>query len=607
MKTYLRLLAFARPLKNFIIPYFLLIIPAVIFGAVNFSLVIPLLNVLFNTFELTPLPYPEFSLSVAYFKDLFDYWFVHIVSLYGKDSALIFVCAVILCSVFIANFFRYFAQRVLTRMRVWVVYRMRKAVFKKITTLHLGYFHQRQKGDMMSVVSNDVHEVENSVVSTMQVIFREPFLIVVYFIMLFMMSVKLTLFTLVFFPVSGYVVATISKKLKRTANASQHILGKILSITDEAISGVRIIKAFVAQKFINSKFDEHNAEYRKLSKSFINRRELASPVSEFLGVLVVVILIVYGGIMVLNNQSDLTASEFITYIIVYSQILPPAKNISSSITTIQKGLAAGERILQLTDTDVNVTDKPGATEISSFNNKIEYTNVSFAYEKENVINVISFDIEKGKTVALVGQSGSGKSTIADLLPRFYEVSNGAIKIDSTNINDVKKDSLRGLMGIVTQEAILFNDSIYNNIAFGMPYAKEEDVIQAAKIANAHEFIMQTENGYQTNIGDRGTKLSGGQRQRLSIARAVLKNPPILILDEATSALDTESERLVQDAIFKLMQNRTTLVIAHRLSTIQHADEIIVLQKGKIAERGRHDELIRQNGVYRKLYDMQSFT
>lgn len=560
---------------------------------------------LFNTFGDTQAANPPaFHLSVEYFKSLFDYWFLYIVQTKGKYHALIFVCTVIIISVFLANFFRYFAQRVLTRMRVWMVYRLRKAVFEKITSLHLGFFHNRQKGDLMSVLSNDTQEIENSVVSTIQVFFREPLVIIIYFIILFMMSVKLTLFTLFFFPVSGIIIGTISKKLKRTADLGQHILGKILSQTEEAISGIRIIKGFVVKRFINRKFEQVNAEYRRVSKSFINRRELASPVSEFLGVTVIIVLILYGGSLVISNQSELTASEFITYIILYSQILPPAKNISNSITTLQRGLAAGNRLFQLLDTPSQINDAPDAEHISSFENCIEYRQVWFSYDDKPVLKNINLKIEKGKTVALVGQSGSGKSTLADLLPRFYDLQKGEILIDGKDIRKLRKESLRRLMGIVTQEAILFNDTIFNNISFGLENADREAVIQAAKIANAHEFIIQTEHGYDTNIGDRGMKLSGGQRQRISIARAVLRNPPILILDEATSALDTESERLVQEAIFNLMKNRTSLVIAHRLSTIQHADEIIVLHQGQIVERGNHQELIAMNGMYKKLLDMQ---
>jgi subfamily B ATP-binding cassette protein MsbA len=607
VKTYFRLLAFAKPYRNYLPAYILLVIPAVLFGAFNFSLIIPLLNVLFNSYDdKTIIARPEFSFSIEYFKHFFDYSFHHIASAYGKGAALKFICGIILISVFMSNFFRYFSQRVLTRMRTWVVYRLRKAVFEKLSSFHIGYFHQKQKGDLMSVVSNDVHEIENSVVSTVQVIFREPLIIVVYFIMLFIMSVKLTLFTIIFFPVTGFIITTISKKLRKSAVISQQLLGKILSVTDETVSGIRIIKAFTAQLFVRKKFDESNTEYRKISKSIINKRELASPVSEFLGVLVVIAVLVYGGEMVLNHDSSLTASQFITYIILYSQILPPAKNISGAFAYIQKGLAAGDRVLHILDTPVEITDDVNAIAINTFNEKIEYRNIYFAYEKEKVLKNISFEIKKGRTIALVGQSGSGKSTLADLLPRFYDPQEGELLIDGKNIKDCKVDSLRSLMGIVTQEAILFNDTVMNNIAFGMSNISESEIINAAKIANADEFISRMAEGYSTNIGDRGSKLSGGQRQRISIARAVLKNPPILILDEATSALDTESERQVQDAILKLMQNRTTLVIAHRLSTIQHADEIIVLKDGEIVERGKHDELLAHVGIYRKLYDLQAF-
>lgn len=609
MKTYFRLLAFARPYGQFITPYVLLVVPAVLFGALNFSLVIPLLDVLFNTRgdAAAVVSAPEFSLSFDYVKEVFSYGSWYFAQTAGKQGALIFICLLILVSVFLANFFRYFSQRVLTRMRTWVVYRMRKAVFEKLSTFHLGFFHRSQKGDLMSVVSNDVHEVENSVVSSVQVIFREPLMILVYFIMLFSLSAKLTLFTILFFPVSGYVITSISKKLRRSADISQGLLGKILSVADETISGIRIVKGFNAAGFVQKKFDEYNEGYRKISKSIINKRELASPVSEFLGVLVVTGVLLYGGNMVLNHDAALTASEFITYIILYSQILTPAKNISSAITNIQKGLAAGDRVLKIIDTPVDLVDTEGSIRVESLDDAIEYRSISFAYEKEDVLRNISFSVPRGHTVALVGPSGSGKSTLADLLPRFYDVSKGGIFIDGKNIRDIRNDSLRQLMGIVTQEAILFNDSVYNNIAFGMPNADEASVMQAAKIANAHEFIVQMPEGYHTNIGDRGSKMSGGQRQRISIARAILKNPPILILDEATSALDTESERLVQEAITKLMQNRTTLVIAHRLSTIQHADEIIVLQRGEIVERGKHAVLLEKNGVYRKLHDLQSFS
>jgi subfamily B ATP-binding cassette protein MsbA len=487
-----------------------------------------------------------------------------------------------------------------------VVKNIRESLYLKITNLHVGYFHDQRKGDIMSSLSNDVNEIESSVVSSVQVIFREPLMIVGYIILLFTMSVQLTLFTLIVLPISGLVITSISRRLRKDAKQGQLLLGNILSIIEETISGIRIIKAFNAQKYVNKKFDEQNSQYRAILKSMWNKKELASPISEFLGVTVVVLVILYGGQLVLQNKSDLNASEFITYIILYSQILVPAKNISSALTSIQRGIASGERIFAILDTPVKIEEDPNAISISDFKGKISYENVSFQYAEKKVLDNINLDVEKGKMIALVGASGAGKSTMADLLPRFYDVTEGAITIDGIDIRKIKLSDLNHLMGIVTQESILFNDTVFKNISFGNESATEEQVIEAAKIANAHEFIDKLEEGYYTNIGDRGAKLSGGQRQRLSIARAVLKNPPILILDEATSALDTESERLVQEAIQNLMKNRTSVVIAHRLSTIQYADQIIVMQAGKIIERGTHTELLALNGMYRKLSEMQSF-
>ncbi len=607
MKTYFKILAFARPLNRFVPKYAILAILAVVFGLANFSLLIPLLNVIFEKVEPSKIvTEPSFSLSIDYAKQLFDYYFFQIFSKYGQGGALQFVCGIIIISVFFSNLFKYWSQRVMTNMRTYVVKNIRESLYKKITDLHVGYFHNQRKGDIMSSLSNDVNEIESSVVSSVQVIFREPLMIVGYIVLLFTMSVKLTLFTLIVLPVSGLIITTISRRLRKDAKQGQLLLGNILSIIEETISGIRIIKAFNAQKYVNKKFDEQNSQYRSVLKSMWNKRELASPISEFLGVGVVVLVILYGGQLVLQNKSDLNASEFITYIILYSQILVPAKNISSALTNIQRGIASGERIFSILDTKVKIEEDSNAISISEFKHKISYTNVSFQYDEKKVLDNINLDIEKGKMIALVGASGAGKSTMADLLPRFYDVTDGAITIDGIDIRKIKLSDLNHLMGIVTQESILFNDTVFKNISFGNELASEEDVIEAAKIANAHEFIVKLEQGYHTNIGDRGTKLSGGQRQRLSIARAVLKNPPILILDEATSALDTESERLVQEAIQNLMRNRTSVVIAHRLSTIQHADQIIVMQGGKIIEQGTHSELLDVNGVYRKLSEMQSF-
>ncbi len=608
MKIYFQILAFAKPFNRFVPKYAVLAILAVIFGLLNFTLLIPLLNVIFEKVqpETSNITKPEFVLSVAYAKELFNYYFSQIFQEYGQSGALRFVCAVIVVSVFFSNMFKYWSQRVLTNMRTYVVKNIRESLFQKITQLHVGYFQDQRKGDLMSSLSNDVNEIENSVVSSVQVVFREPLMIIGYIILLFTMSVKLTLFTLIVLPISGLVITSISRKLRKQAKTGQELLGNILSIIEETISGIRIIKAFNAQGYVKEKFDQQNGAYRGVLKSMWNKRELASPVSEFLGVSVVVGVLLYGGQLVLDNQSELNASEFITYIVLFSQILVPAKNISSAITNIQRGIASGERIFTILETEITITEKPNAVELGELKGGIIYQNVSFKYAEHEVLKNINLTVPKGKMVALVGQSGAGKSTMADLLPRFYDVTKGAILIDGVDVRDAKLSSLNSMMGIVTQESILFNDTVFNNIAFGMTNVSEEAVIEAAKIANAHEFIVKMEQGYQTNIGDRGSRLSGGQRQRLSIARAVLKNPPILILDEATSALDTESERMVQDAIQNLMKNRTSIVIAHRLSTIQHADMIVVMQQGEIIETGTHTELLAKNGVYKKLSEMQAF-
>src|SRR5690606_28775718 len=562
-------------------------------------------NVLFNASpEAAPTAQPEFALNVNYFKDLFNYSFEQVRAKYGAAGALQFICGIILASVFLANLFKYLSQRVMTSMRTFVVYNLRQALFQKITRLHVGYFHNQRKGDLLSSLSNDVNEIETSIVSSVHVVFREPLMINGYMVLLFMMSVKLTLFTVLVLPVSGSVIALSTRKLRRDAKQGQPLLGTILSIMEETISGNRIIKAFNAQPYVEEKFTVENRRYKKVLASSWNKRELASPVSEFMGIAVVTGILLYGGQMVINNESELSASEFITFIILYSQILNPAKNISTALTNIQRGLASGERILKIIDAPELIPEKPNAKPLPEFAHCIEYRNVDFSYGKEKVLDNVNFTLQKGKMIALIGSSGSGKSTIADLLPRFYDINSGNILIDGTDVRDVKVEDLRNQMGIVTQEAILFNDTIFNNIAFNKVNPTMEEVVAAAKIANAHEFILQTPEGYNTVIGDRGGKLSGGQRQRLSIARAVPRNPPILILDEATSALDTDSEKLVQQALTNPMQIRTSLVIAHRLSTIQHADEILVMQKGQIVERGTHAELSIKGGLYAKLNQMQ---
>jgi len=492
-------------------------------------------------------------------------------------------------------------------LRVHTLLNFRRSVFNNVMNLHLAYFNNERKGDIISKIASDVQVVQYSVTGTLQVVFKEPLTLITYLGWLFIISPSLTFFSLLIIPISAFVISRIVKRLKQQAIASQQTYGNMISYLDEALSGIKIIKAFNATGFIKNRFDKENTKYSSITRSMAKRQQLASPVSEFFGVTMVAGIVLYGGHLVLNNTSTLSAPEFITYIALFSQVMRPAKAISDSFSNIHQGIAAGERVLALIDEKPLIVDAPGAIALSGFSDSIEFNNVSFAYQEKVVLSDINLTVPKGKTVALVGPSGGGKSTLMDLIPRFMEPQSGEILVDGKNIQKVKADSLRSLMGIVNQESILFNDTIFNNIAFGKNDATLEQVEAAARIANAHNFILEAENGYQTNIGDRGTKLSGGQRQRICIARAVLNNPPIMLLDEATSALDTESEKLVQDALNNLMKNRTSLIIAHRLSTIQNADIIVVLEYGKIVEQGDHQKLIGNNGLYRRLIDMQTFT
>lgn len=609
MNTYLRILGFAKPLGKYVPQYIIYTLLSIIFGIANLTLLKPLFDVIFEQVgpeELAAFSIkPDFSFSLAYFNNLFNFYLVEAIDLYGKLGALSYVCIVIVISVLLSNLFKYLSAIILAQIRANVIENLRNTIFDKVSLLHLGYFSNERKGDIMSRITNDVLEVENSVVNSLKVAFREPATIIIYFIVLFTMSFQLTLFTIVFLPVSGFIISEIAKRLKKKAQQTQESLGRIVGIVDETLSGMRVIKAFNARSFVVNKFGQEVNQYARLNVSMARKNELASPLSEFLGIFVVATILLYGGNMVLNDPSSLDASGFLTYIAIFTQILTPAKAISNAFSTIQRGLASGERIFSTIDTKQEIKDAPDARQLADFTDGITFKNVSFAYDKSAVLKNISFEVGKGKTIALVGPSGGGKSTIADLIPRFYDPTSGEVLIDGISLKAYETGSLRKFMGIVTQESILFNDTIFNNIAFGLPEAKPEDVERAAKIANAHDFITQTEDGYQTTIGERGSKLSGGQRQRISIARAVLKNPPILILDEATSALDSESEMLVQEALTNLMKNRTSIVIAHRLSTIQHADEIIVVQQGEIAERGTHEQLIAKQGLYNKLILMQS--
>ncbi|NVK83364.1 MAG: ABC transporter ATP-binding protein, partial [Cytophagia bacterium] len=586
MSTYGRIISFAKPYHRYFPQYIVFALLAIVFGLANLALLEPLFTVIFDTKkpeELAKLAaVGDFELSATYFKGLFYQKLIEVKEVYGKDSMLIYVSIVIGTSALLSNLFTYLSNVIMGYMRAEVIQKIRNQVFHNTSGLHLGFFAGERKGDIMSRMTNDVQEIEVTLVSSIKVFFREPATIIVYLIFLFATSVKLTLFTLVFFPIMGTVISEIVKRLKKKAILSQESLARIVNLMDEVFGGMRVIKAFNARGYVNDLFDDETSKYKKISMSMSRKNELASPISQFLGIIVVATLLVVGGNLVLDNLHNpnstggLDGEGLFVYLIVFSQILNPAKSISQSISNIQRGMASAERVFKLIDEKPKIENDPNPVHLEEFKEEISFDNVGFTYEKEPVLSNINLTVKKGETVALVGSSGAGKSTLADLVPRFYDPTEGIISIDGTPIHKVQINSLRSLMGIVTQESILFNDTVAKNIAFAMPDAKEEDIIQAAKIANAHDFIMELEHGYHTNIGERGGKLSGGQRQRLSIARAIMKNPPILILDEATSALDTESEKLVQEALSNLMKNRTSIVIAHRLSTIQHANKIIVM-------------------------------
>lgn len=609
MNTYLRILSYARPYGKFVPTYVIYALLSIIFGLLNFTLLKPLFDVIFEQVDPAKLlefsDKPTFEFSIGYFSHLFNYYFLHVAETYGKMGTLLYVCVIIVISVFLANLFTYLSGVVLAKVKAIVIKKMRMDIFERVSGLQIAYFSDERKGDLLSKMTNDVQEVENTIVQSLRVVFREPATIIIYFAVLFLMSVKLTLFTILIIPISGAIIGGITRRLRKTAIQSQESLGRIVNILDETLSGMRVIKAFNAEWFMKNRFDRETDFYADVNVNMARKNELASPISQFLGVSVVAGILVYGGGLVLSGDSDLGASDFITYIIIFTQVLNPAKEISRAMSNIQRGIASAERIFTVIDTPSKINSPKEPVRLTGFKNSIEFQNVNFAYQETNVLNTINLTLSKGKTIALVGPSGGGKSTLADLLPRFYDPSGGQILLDGVDIRNLSLGDLRSLMGIVTQESILFNDTVFNNIAFGINDASLDTVIEAAKIANAHEFISKLENGYETSIGERGSKLSGGQKQRLSIARAVLKNPPILILDEATSALDSESELLVQEALTKLMANRTTLVIAHRLSTIQHADEILVIEQGQIVQRGTHPELSRITGLYQKLSSIQS--
>jgi subfamily B ATP-binding cassette protein MsbA len=604
MKKYARLFRYLAAYKSNIVLYFLFIVLAIVFSVASIGSLPFFIDLIFTKGKADVLE-PETITNSQDFIRYISFHLQELIKTNGKVYVLALICVMVLIAVFLKNLFTYLSYYILAPMRNGVMNRLRRELFQKILIMPIGYFTEQRKGDIMSRMTNDVGELESSVVGTVEGLIKDPLNLIILLSTLVFISPKLSLFLLIFLPVTGFIIGRISRTLKKQSNAAAIKQGEALSVLDETLSGLRVIKAFTAERLVGKKFEEHNEALFHVKNKMQYRRDLASPLSEFLGVLILCGILYFGGQLVLGgNAGGLTDKGFIMYIGIFTQIISPAKALSTSFYNMQKGTAAIARIEEVLQAPVMVQEAANPKAIKSFEHSIEFKNVGFAYDDVTILKNINLKIEKGKTVALVGSSGAGNSTLADLVPRFHDVSSGELLIDGINIKDYSLDQLRGLMGIVTQEPILFNDTIANNITLGIDNATPEAIEQAAKIANAHNFIIQKEDGYKTNIGDRGGKLSGGERQRMTIARAVLKNPPILILDEATSSLDTESERLVQDAINNLMNNRTSLVIAHRLSTIRHADEIIVLQKGEIVERGTHDSLIIQNGFYKRLVDMQ---
>ena len=614
MKDFIRILRrFVPPYKKYMVSNIVFNILSAILNLFSFALIIPILNILFKlnddvysykAWVFDPWTWESWKGTPELIKNNF-FWFVSdLIEKEGGSFTLIVLGAFLIISTFLKVGTMYMAFFTMIPIRTGVVRDIRNQINRKITELPLGFFSEERKGDIIARVSGDVNEVETSIMSSLDMLFKNPILIIIYLIGMIVISWQLTVFVLVLLPLAGYVMGQVGKKLKRKSLEGQQQWGGLMSQIEETLGGLRIIKAFNAEKKIQARFENSNDRFRRTTIRIYRRQQMAHPMSEFLGTATIAIVLWYGT-LILSNHSTIDASTFIYYLVIFYSIINPAKDLSKSVYAIQKGLASMDRIDKILKAESNINDPADPKKIE-LNKEIRYNNIWFKYQHDWVLKGVDLVIPKGKTVALVGQSGSGKSTLVDLLPRFYDVDKGSITIDGTDIRDASLYDLRGLMGNVNQEAILFNDTFFNNISFGVEGATLEQVKEAARIANAHEFIMASEDGYNTNIGDRGGKLSGGQRQRISIARAILKNPPILILDEATSALDTESERLVQEALENLMRNRTTIVIAHRLSTIRNADEICVMHEGEIVERGRHEELLDLKGYYKRLCDMQSF-
>jgi ATP-binding cassette, subfamily B, bacterial MsbA len=612
MKDFIRLLfRLVPPYKTKVFMNVLNNLLSTLFSLCSFALIIPILKMLFKIEKntnlgmqsLTGMPLDQWG---DILKNNFYCFIQNIINVYGGGTTLIILGSFLVFMTALKTGFMYMAARNMVTIRTGVLRDLRSAIFNKITALPLSFFSEEKKGDILSRMSGDVGEVENSVMSSLNMVFQNLIMIVVYFITMLVISWELTTFVMVMLPIAGYLMGSVSKKLKKPSREGQAQLGELLSQVEETLSGLRIVKAFNAEEKIKKRFYKQNEILRSTMRKIARRQQLAHPMSELLGTTIIAIVVWFGGSLILRNETTITGPTFIYYLIIFYSIINPAKAFAQAWYTIQRGMASMERIDKILSAENTIIDPEKPEHLGEFGREIRFENVGFRYQTEPVLFDIELTVPKGKTIALVGQSGSGKSTMVDLLPRFYEVESGRITIDGIDIRNLPILELRHLMGNVNQEAILFNDSFYNNIAFGVDHATLAQVEEAAKIANAHDFIIATENGYETNIGDRGGKLSGGQRQRISIARAILKNPPILILDEATSALDTESEKLVQEALENLMKNRTTIVIAHRLSTIRNADLICVMHEGRIVERGTHEELLKKKGAFKRLYDMQTF-
>ncbi len=608
-KTYLRLLGFAKPLSRYTIPYFIFAALHAVFNTFNYAMIIPILNTMFEAdFEFVPIyAFPEVSLNADGFNALLCWVYTNTFGTeFDHVRFLAMLGGVTMAMNLLSNTFRYAAAMTVETLRVTTLRRMRDEMFSKVITMNVGYFSEQRKGDIMSKITQDVMVVQYCITNTLQVAFRDPFLIIGYLSLMIGISWQLSLFAVLFLPVVGVVIGSIVKRLRHPAKRGQERMADMVSVLDESLSGIKIVKGYNAAGFLTDKFKALDLDFSRLILSMARRQQLASPMSEFLGITAVAVILVFGGSLVVGGS--LQGAGFIAFIAAFSQITRPLRSFIDQFANINQGVAAGERIFTLIDAESEVKDRADAKEFEGLKESIELRDVHFSYDgTRDVINGISLKIRKGETVALVGASGGGKSTLSELIPRFWDVQSGEVLFDGVAVDRYTQESLRSKMSIVAQETVLFNDTIEGNILMGRPSATHDEVVAASKVANAHNFIMNSADGYNTNIGDRGTKLSGGQRQRISIARAVLKNPEILILDEATSALDTESEKLVQEALTNLLKGRTSIVIAHRLSTIYNADRIYVIDEGRIAEEGTHAELLAKGGIYAHLIEMQSFS